>query len=314
MIQKKISPIFIYIISFIFLSVASYYFLFFEQISIKSEIFSEIRFPRWLLALVIGGSLASCGAIVQAVFQNALAEPYTLGVASAAQLGVSVGIFLSSGSFLFHNSISFLFCMLHVFFLWFFLVKKNRTTLEAVIIGILISFLYQAIHSLLINHLSPNQWFFFFLKSMGHIPILSSIELFLVTFSCIFFNFILWIFWKKLDLLLAGEEAALSAGLSLIQLRSIVFVLTSILVSITVTYCGIIGFVGLIVPHGLRRMGIRSFKQLIPLSFINGASILILSDVLSRSAFSADLPLSVTTALVGVPLFLFIFLRDSSKI
>ncbi|WP_300382454.1 iron ABC transporter permease [Clostridium sp.] len=276
-----------------------------------------IRMPRVLLAIAVGAGLAICGTIMQATVQNPIAEPYILGISSGASLGATFSIMLGIGSlsFLSVSSISF----------WAFLgalgasilvlilssMGSKMSSAKLVLSGTVVSALCTSLSNFIISiasdaegmqsvkfwtmgTLATAKW-----QNIGFVTLV-------VTIFCLFFL----TQGRTLNLMLMGDEASMTLGLNLNFYRRTYMLITSLLTGILVASCGIIGFVGLIIPHISRSIVGSDHKKLVPTSILLGAIFLIWADVLARIALpNAELSIGIITGLVGAPFFVYILLR-----
>lgn len=289
----------------------------------EPQIFWLLRVPRTLSAIAVGGGLAVAGALVQASLGNPLAEPYTIGVASAAALGAVIGSV--GGSFftqpqtsaglvsalwgshplLGTGGLAFMFAMLGLSSLSFWLKRSFRHAVEVLLVGVVASFFFSALSTLIMALADPSSWpsaVTWILGSLGRLSLAESAGALLIMAMIVTAA---WFHWKPLDLISVDPLSAESAGVDVAAFRKRIFVLVSLITAVSVAVAGVIGFVGLLVPHLLRRLGTRSHLTLVPFSFLLGAGFLLSSDVLARVvARPSELPVGVILALIGAPFFL----------
>jgi iron complex transport system permease protein len=275
-------------------------------------IMQEIRLPRALLGVLIGGVLGLSGAALQGLLRNPLAEPGIIGVSGAAAFGAVVAIYtgLSLIVPLALPLLAMLGALAAVALLYG--LAGNHSTTTLILAGVAISSLAGALTSLALN-LSPNPFaaleiLFWMLgsladRSMDHValaaPFMAVGALLLLATG------------RSLEALGLGEEAALGMGIDLKRVRTLAVLGTALAVGAAVAVSGVIGFVGLIVPHLLRPLVGHNPARLLPVSFLGGALLLTLADVLVRIiAPSSDLKLGVVTALIGAPFFIALVLRS----
>jgi iron complex transport system permease protein len=276
-----------------------------------SIILTELRLPRLILAFAVGSALALSGAVMQTVLYNPLAEPYTLGVASGAALGAAVfnslgitwGFFgLNVGAVL--GAVLILGALLKIVF-------KNQLRFDSVILlGVMLSLSCAsmlAIWMALADPVGVQSITFWLLGDLSRVGLKSSIAL--LVLSLVFFSYFLR-FSKKLDAFLFGESMVEGFGVPLKDTQRTAVILVSILVGFCVSAAGMIGFVGLMVPHLIRRkMGTSLHHKILPYVFVWGGIILIFSDAVAHAiAFPLELPVGAVTALVGAPVFIYLFI------
>jgi len=281
----------------------------------------EFRFPRILAALLAGSALSVSGLLMQTIFRNPLAGPYVLGVSSGASLGVALvvlggrGIIFSSGNIL--NSHALLLIAsgigsVLVLLLILMISSKVKDILSVLITGILIAGVVSSVVSILqyfaadVNVKSFVVWTMGSLHSVSYTDISVLSPLILCSIVLIFF------FSKKLNLLLAGENFAISMGVSLKSIRIISFVVVSILTGAVTAYCGPIGFIGIAVPHIARWVFNTSDNFiLIPASILLGGIFVLGGDILSCSfTESGILPINAITAILGTPFIIWVVIKN----
>ncbi len=279
--------------------------------TVDATILWKLRVPRVLLALLAGASLAVAGTAFQTLFRNPLAEPYTLGVAGGAALGAVLSMqFEHTGGFLFVAAASF-FGAATVGAVLVGLARTGRGAQTATLLlaGIAISLSCSAL-ILFIQYLADFTKTFRMVRwMMGGLAVVGYREVLWVLPWTVLGT--LALFWRRwgLDLLLAGEEVAASRGLDLERIRWVVLAAVSLMVGSLVAVTGPIGFVGLIVPHILRRFVGHTHALLLPAAFFGGGAFLAICDLVARTLMApAELPVGVLTALLGGPFFLWLLL------
>jgi len=289
-----------------------------EDIDIKIQnIIYIVRIPRILGAMLIGMALAGSGVVFQGVLRNPLAEPYILGISSGAALGATVTIVTGiSFTFMGLTSISIgafigaLLTMVVVYNIARVGLKTSITTL--LLSGIAVSFLLQSLVSLMIslNRDQVEKIIFWTMGSLSSIK-MSHIE---VVYIPIIISLLIFLFFSRdLNVMLLGEESATSMGIDVIILRKILLVAASVATAFSVSISGIIGFVGLIIPHSMRLIVGPNHKYLTPTSLLAGAIFLIVSDTIARTIIApGQLPIGVITAVIGAPYFIFLLYKNTS--
>lgn len=264
-----------------------------------------LRGPRALLALGVGGILAVSGVLLQALFSNPICEPYTLGISSGAALGgvlaaalgidgVVEGIALGplAGALLFSAP------------LWLLSRRSGLGSSAVLLSGVLLGFFGSSLVALVMA-LSPTggvtQALVWLLGDLSRATWLGAVSALAV--GC---ALTVWI-WRRhaeLDTLLLGERSARSVGVAVDSLRAELLLVSVLLVAWAVSLSGMIGFVGLIVPHAVRGWKGASHRKVLPLAFLLGGLVLVLADLLGRLLFSPrEVPVGVLTALAGVPAY-----------
>ncbi len=286
-------------------------------------IFWQLRMPRVLLAALVGGALAISGLVFQTLFHNPLAEPYTLGVASGAALGAVLAIHLGAqslaGSLPWVGVASFtgaLAAALVVVLLAFAGPRRRQgrgaglDTTSLLLAGVAVALTASAL-ILFVQYVSDFHQTFTMLRwMMGALAVVGYGEvLWLAPWVVGGLLLLLYLRWD-LNLLLAGEEMAAGRGLDVGRLRWVLLVGVSLMVGALVAVVGPIGFVGLIVPHWVRRLLPADHLVLVPACFLVGGAFLVLSDLAARTLLApAEIPVGVLTALLGGPFFLWILAR-----
>lgn len=286
---------------------------------IQQKIMNEIRIPRVLFAFVAGSGLALCGMVFQAMFHNPLATPFTLGVASGASLGAALYVSLGlSFSFLGINGTSFaafsgaLLAISIVYSISRF--RQGFSTETLLLTGVAISFFFSSL-ILFTQYLSNVTDSFRILRwLMGELSIVGYRDLMqLLPFVTICVAIIIWLS-RELNLLMAGDDIAISRGVAVKKVRYLLFFSTSLCVGAIVALCGPIGFIGMMVPHICRLIVGTDHRWLIPASILFGGSFLVVCDTIARLIIApAEIPVGVITTLLGGPFFLWLLIRSRSK-
>jgi cobalamin transport system permease protein len=286
---------------------------------IQQKIMSEIRIPRVLFAFVAGSGLALCGMVFQAMFHNPLATPFTLGVASGASLGAAIYVSLGlSFTFLGINGTSFaafsgaLLAISIVYSISRF--RQGFSTETLLLTGVAISFFFSSL-ILFTQYLSNVTDSFRILRwLMGELSIIGYRDLMqLLPFVTFCTAVILWL-GRELNLLMAGDDIAISRGVAVKQIRYILFFTTSLCVGAIVALCGPIGFIGMMVPHICRLIVGTDHRWLTPATLMFGGGFLVVCDTISRLIIApAEIPVGVITTLLGGPFFLWLLIRSRSR-
>jgi iron complex transport system permease protein len=281
----------------------------------------NLRLPRTLLAVTVGITLSLCGAVFQVLFRNALATPYTLGIASAGSLGALIAIRLGAGfSLLGLSSVSvmaFLGALVVIAVLLAFTRGLRRlTTNELLLVGVTLGLFCSAM-MMLITYLSDARetfaivrWMMGSLDTIGNLPLRSSLPLIIPAWIVLIASA------RSLNQYVLGEDLAASRGVNVVRLQVVCVLVGSLAAAAVVAVCGPIGFVGLVVPHAVGLVVGRDCRILLPVSALIGGVFLAVCDWLSQLAMvwvglatgrnlgSTVLPIGVVTAVVGVPIFL----------
>jgi iron complex transport system permease protein len=284
-----------------------------NQSTLESIVFEEIRLPRTLLAVLIGGSLGLSGAALQGMVRNPLAEPGVIGVSSSAALGAVI-VFYFGLSAIFPIALplgGIAGALLAVVFLYL-LTGKNSSMLTLILAGVAVSSLAAALTALALN-LSPNPYasleIFFWL--MGSLADRSFTHVWLILLPTLLGWWLMLKGRRDLDVLSLGEDTAQSLGVNLAKLNRRIILGVALAVGSAVSVSGGIGFVGLVVPHLLRpHVGYQPGRLLI-CSALGGAILLLAADMLVRLIpTQQELKIGVLTALLGAPFFLHLILKS----
>ncbi|WP_293915238.1 iron ABC transporter permease [Deinococcus sp.] len=272
----------------------------------------QLRLPRVALGLLVGAALGVSGAAFQGVFRNPLADPYLMGVASGAGLGATLAISLGLGA-LWLPPLALLGALLSVAVALAIAregtrLPPARLILAGVVVGsILTSF---STYLLLQNEDRTRQVFAF---TLGNLAFAGWPQLARLLPYVLIGGGALLLLARALNTLQLGDLTARSLGLPVERLRLLVIVLASLCTAGAVSYAGIIGFVGLVTPHLVRRLWGADFRLLLPVSALAGGTLLVLSDLLARTLTRpAELPVGVVTTLLGGPFFLYLLRRQQA--
>ena len=276
-------------------------------------IFWNIRLPRVVLGILVGGSLGIAGAALQGVFRNPLAEPGIIGVSSGAAVGAVGAIVLGFSVANIHGvAVAAFLCGLIATTVVYMVARVyGQTSVTTLILaGIAVNATAGAFTGLFIFIADDDQLRSITFWTLGHVggatwPVVTSIASFFLI------GFVLLPFWSRaLNLLTLGDREARHMGVSTERVRVSVIVLSALLTGAAVSVAGIIGFVGLVVPHVIRLIAGPDHRFLLPASILGGATTLLLADLVARTVVvPAELPLGVVTSMIGGPFFLWLVHR-----
>ena len=274
----------------------------------------KIRFPRIVTAIMAGGALSVSGASYQTMFKNPMVSPDLLGVSAGASFGAAL-VMLHSGSWWEIQTFALIFGLVAVagaYIISVLLGKRNLTVL--VLAGVVISSLFQSFLSIIktladTDDALPSITYWL----MGSLSKSSNKNLGLVAGTVVVMMIVLFLFRHQIDAMAAGEAEARTMGVNVNLVKVIVIVCSTLMTVVTVSICGIIGWIGLVVPHIARAFVGASYGKLITASFLIGGLFLLLVDNLIRGATAVDLPLGVMTALVGTPVFIAIIAKSGKE-
>ena len=275
----------------------------------------RIRLPRILLACLVGCCLSTAGAAYQGVFQNPMASPDLLGASNGAAFGAALAILLGASSGMITVS-AFFFSMLTVLLVTIVAARApGKKIVNLILAGVMVSSLFSAGTSYIKLVADPNNqlpaityWlmgslsgstlkslrFAFIPMALGLIPLL----------------FIRW----KLNLLTLGDEEARTMGVHASRLRLVVVLCSTLVTAASVSVSGMIGWVGLVVPHLCRKMVGNDYRRLLPCSMLLGASFMLVVDDVSRNLLAIEIPIGILTAFIGAPFFLYLITRKETML
>jgi len=279
----------------------------------------QLRLPRAVLAALVGGSLALSGAVFQALLRNPLADPYVLGVSGGAAVGavlaiVAGGIVAAPVGWTVQMG-AFIGALLAIG-----LVLKIATAVGPaltarlfILAGVVVGAFFNAVILLMLSLADVESFRSAIFWMMGSLSGAGWGAVLLLSAFALPLTLVLLAMARPLNLLAVGEETAVHLGVRVQATQRAAYVVTSLLVAAAVSVSGVIGFVGLIVPHAVRLMWGGDHRLLLPASFLGGAGFLVLTDALARTVGGpVELPTGVITALVGVPLFIWLLIRGGA--
>jgi iron complex transport system permease protein len=284
-----------------------------EPESMLYTIIWQIRFPRVLLAALVGAALSLGGLVFQALLRNPLAEPYILGISGGSAIGAIIGILMGFSRFpgvsltAFTGSIATLLLILAMSS-GQTILKKDALLLSGVMVnafcGAVIMFLVSMTQDSRLHNIIFWLMGDLSMVDMKHVGILAATLL-----PCFFL-----VFWlsNPMNLLLMGKETAQTLGVNIKAVTFTLLVTTSFMVSATVSYCGLVGFVGLVMPHLLRLVFGPDHRVLVPACVFGGGTYMVFCDLLARTLpEQGEMPAGVITAIIGAPLFIYLLKRSS---
>ncbi|MCF6147874.1 MAG: iron chelate uptake ABC transporter family permease subunit [Candidatus Kuenenia sp.] len=273
----------------------------------------NVRLPRIILSALVGAVLGIAGCAMQGLFRNPMASPYVTGIASSSAFGASLVIILGLGSAWIGPS-AFLFSVSSAFLVYHLAKVKNTVPVGVLLLaGIAVSIFFSALVSFTQYVAGERELRQIVFWLMGGLWDGNWNKVFTVLPLAVFGSTGLLCFARDLNILLTGEEEAKNLGVDVENVRRIVLVLSSLVTATAVAACGIIGFVGLIIPHSMRILAGPDHRVLMPASFLGGAIFLVWTDTLARTIITpSELPVGIITAILGVPFFL-ILLRGRKK-
>ncbi len=291
-----------------------------ESVNPDYEIFVRVRLPRIILACLVGAALACSGVVFQALLRNPLADPYILGISSGAGLGVIIAVISGiDWMFLGRSPVAFFAfagALGTVWLVWFIgrLTGKFHVT-GLLLAGVVVNAFFSAVIMFLTSIARSQQVHSTIFWLMGNITEEDFLVLWLGTGFVVSGIIALFYISPQLNALSFGEEDARSMGINIARTQLIAFAIAAAITAVAVSLSGLIGFVGLIVPHAVRLVFGPDHRQLLPLSGIVGAIFLVIADTLARIIIApAQLPVGVVTAILGGPFFLVLLVKYSRKV
>ena len=289
---------------------------FLQGSSSDANVFFTIRLPRVLAAFIVGASLSGAGCAFQGIFKNPMVSPDLLGASAGACFGAALGILLSFGSV--GVEIAAFVCGLAAVILSYTLSsvigKRLGGVLVLVLSGLVIGNLFQAFTSAVKFLADPNSQLpeiTFWL--MGGLSNVREDGLFALVVACTVGLVGLMCMRWRINVMALGDEEALSLGVNVKRSRLLVVCFATLLTAASVAVAGMVGWVGLIVPHLARFLVGAEHRTLIPASILLGGSFLLLVDDVCRSIYTTEIPLSILTAILGAPLFVYLICRRKGE-
>jgi iron complex transport system permease protein len=277
-----------------------------------------IRMPRVLLGLLVGAALGLAGVTSQGVFKNPMADPYILGISSGAAMGASLVILIGVGVGLFSYGIvagAFAGALVGAFVVFNIARTHNKFPVETLLLsGIAVSAFFSAITYFLmyISGHKLNQIVFWV---MGALWNASWDDVFILAPFLLIGSAVIYAYARDLNVMLLGEESAAHLGTDVSKVKTILLIASSLLAAAAVSVSGIIGFVGLIIPHMMRLILGPDHRILIPASLLAGAMFLTLADTFARMVMQpAEMPVGIVTAVIGAPFFVYLLARKKRKV
>lgn len=283
------------------------------------DIIIEIRLPRMLLAVIVGAGLAVAGLCMQAIVRNPLADPFIVGISSGAQLGATLAIMLGIGSIFGQASIgasAFIGALsMAILVVTIANVDSSNNTSKLLLIGMALSSFSSAVANLIIyltnNQSATQKLMFWMMGSLAGANYTMIIVLAVVLTLCLMFL----IFNSRiLDLMLLGDESAITLGFNLSKYRMLFLIIVALMVGLIVYSSGIIGFVGLIIPHFTRMFVKNRHILLIPINALIGSIFMVVIDLVSRSILvNSEVPIGILVAAIGAPVFVYLMTSKTYK-
>lgn len=283
-----------------------------DQYPTLSSIVWRIRLPRVLLAALVGATLSLGGLVFQALLRNPLAEPYILGVSGGSAVGAIIGILLGMSPF--PGVAFFAFAGSMATLLLVLLIASTRSAMKKdtlILAGVMVNAFCSSVIMFLISLTQDSRLHNILFWLMGDLSMSDTHRTLMLLVALLPCFAALFLLARPMNILLMGEEMAANMGVDVRLIPLVLLLVTSFMVSVVVCYTGLLGFVGLVMPHLLRLLFGPDHRLLVPACILGGATYLILCDLLARSLPSqGEMPVGVITAMVGAPLFILLLRRS----
>jgi len=275
-----------------------------------NQVIFNMRLLRILAAILVGSGLAVAGIVLQAILRNPLAEPYLLGTSSGAGLAAVIAVILGV-SRIYMPLAAFLGAVASIILVYILASERKKIADRSLILsGVIVSIAFSSIIVFLVS-LFGNQalhemnWWLW-----GSLQVYDWQLVLLVAILVILGIGAIYIFAQDLNAIQLGEEEALHLGIDTQKVKNILIIITALITASLICICGIIGFVGLIVPHMMRQVTGSNHKALIPVTCLAAAIFMVICDIVSRTLFApVEIPIGVITAIIGAPIFIILLKR-----
>ena len=279
----------------------------------------QIRLPRIITSALVGMGLSVVGASFQAIFKNPMADPYVLGVSSGAALGAAIGFMLQLDTLALGSTVitmmAFIGSIATTTLVYNIARVKNRISPTTLLLaGVSVSFLLSSIISIIMvfNRQQVEKIVFW---TMGSVSAVTYNQIFTLIPFIFIGTAIILLFSRDLNIMLTGDDTAKSLGVEVENVKKVILAVSSIIVAACVSISGVIGFVGLIVPHAVRMVFGPDHRVLLPFSLIIGAVFMIISDTVARTiAAPSEIPVGAVTALFGSPYFIYLLIKSKKRV
>jgi iron complex transport system permease protein len=281
----------------------------------EAAIILHLRWPRVLSGVFVGAALSTTGAVLQALLRNPLADPFVLGISGGAAVGAVLAILFGLGTTFLGSiavpGIAFSGALITLLVVYFLARVQGRVLVETMLLaGVIVSAFFSAIIMFLISVTGDERLFNITFWLMGNLENMASKALGIIFLYLALGCAVLFSMSRDLNLLALGEETASELGVEVEKVKKTAFIFTSLVTGAVVSFSGLIGFVGLIVPHMVRLIWGPDHRFLLPGSALLGATLLVLADTVGRTVIApAEIPVGVVTALAGAPFFVYLLRR-----
>jgi len=282
--------------------------------SVLNAIIWQIRFPRVLVAALVGATLSVGGLIFQAILKNPLAEPYILGISGGSAIGAIIGILIGLSRFPGINIIAFSGSI--VTLLLILVMSSGKSTLikdSLLLSGVMVNAFCSAVIMFLISLTQDfrlHNIMFWLMGDLSSSDLYQAKILMLMLFPCFI---LIFLYSNTMNLLLLGNELAITMGVNIKAVTMTLLVVTTFMVSAIVSQCGLIGFVGLVTPHLLRLLLGSDHRILVPACILGGSTYMVICDLLARILPAhGEMPVGVITAMIGAPIFIILLKKTKT--
>jgi iron complex transport system permease protein len=278
----------------------------------EKSIVLDIRLPRVILAGLVGMALSGSGVVLQGIFRNPLVDPFILGISAGASLGCALAVgFLPAWPV---QTLAFLFGMAAVALTYSMAKTQGEVSrLPLILSGVIISAFFTAMVSIVKFLVDPNKLQSIVFWLMGSFSLADWRQVRIAGTGVLLGLLPVVLMRWRLNVMSMGEEEARAMGVHVKRDRAVFIICSSLAVSLAVSVSGIIGWVGLMVPHLVRMLLGPDHRQLVPLSIAGGAAFMILADTIARNLTSFDVPVGIITAILGAPFFVFLMKRGGKE-
>jgi len=282
--------------------------------AIKDHVVWNLRMPRVAAGIVAGAGLAVAGAAMQSTLKNPLADPYTTGISSGACFGATLAICYGSGMLASSGSIvlsAFVFSLIPTAMIVSISMVKKVSPVSMILAGIAVMYIFNAFTTVMRLWADPNDLEAVYQWQVGSFDGIHWEDMPVMALVVLLGSVSVMLLSRDLNILSSGDESARSLGLDASTMRILLLMVVSLMAAAVVSITGIIGFVGLIVPHMVRMLIGSDYRFVIPASVVVGGAFLLGCDIVSRAIdVSATIPVGVVTSLIGAPIFLYLIIRQ----
>jgi iron complex transport system permease protein len=285
-----------------------------------SSIILDLRLPRILSGALVGSALAMAGSVLQALLRNPLADPFVLGISSGAAVGAVLAILFGLGAtFLGSYAVpgsAFGGALFTLFLVYFIARVEGRAPTNTMLLaGVIVSSFFSAVIMFLISATSDEQIYNVTFWLMGNLEYMASQSLGIIFLFLLIGGGILFALARDFNLLALGEETAAELGVDVERVKKLAFIFASLITGAVVSVSGLIGFVGLIVPHVVRMIWGPDHRFLLPASALVGAMLMVVADTLARTVMApTEIPVGVVTAMGGAPFFVYLLRKKGHAV